>query len=258
MNEQNENSWYYVQDLETIGPESDEEIHELINNGTIKETTLLWNGSGEWHAAAESCFSQYFMKEEQQPEPDTEENENKPPVLPASLIKDGPVYWYFALLLLMTIVDAIIKAEVDGNGIPMYVYMLPIVFLNYDANRIKKTGRSISAFWAYFLTPVYLFKRARCLGRGLVHFWVSIGLIVFMVVGGLLLTVDPVIATAKQAVNQIIQENYSPSTVTCTAISVQKKLSDSISLATATLSDGTEWQITIREDKDQVWVTVVE
>jgi len=76
--------------------------------------------------------------------------------------------------------------------------------------------------------------------------------------GSLLFSIDPVKETAKQVVNQIIQENNAQSEVTCTDISMQKKLSDKVHLAVATLSDGTEWQITIREDKDQVWVTVVE
>lgn len=255
MTDQNTINWYYAHAMKTAGPLTEQEIIELIQSKKIKEKTMIWGGSGEWHPAGESIFSPHFIKEEEIPEASSGEDANTPPMLPSSAISDLAVFVYFAIWFIFSILDFTVFSEIR---IPIIVYLLPVFVLSYDCSLIKRTGRKLSSLWAYLLTPVYLYQRARCIGRGIVYFWISTAFTVVLVLGSLLFSIDPVKETAKQVVNQIIQENNTQSEVTCTDITMQKKLSDTVHLAVATLSDGTEWQITIREDKDQVWVTVVE
>ena len=42
-------SWYYAQGSERIGPVSDTEFESLVNGGTIRPDTLVWQeGWGDW------------------------------------------------------------------------------------------------------------------------------------------------------------------------------------------------------------------
>jgi hypothetical protein len=46
--------WYYVENGQSIGPVSDDKMHDLLNKGTINQTTMIWKeGMPNWVTVAQ-------------------------------------------------------------------------------------------------------------------------------------------------------------------------------------------------------------
>jgi hypothetical protein len=74
--------WYYVLDGQRQGPVPNPDIVKLVQSGTIKPETLVWNGEGDWVAAEKTVLSSLFMKKQPPPLPVSTPKASSPPPLP--------------------------------------------------------------------------------------------------------------------------------------------------------------------------------
>lgn len=186
---QTANAWHYVQSGEKRGPVSEAAIREMLERKEVQPDTQVWRkGMTQWISLRESDLGELVASE--------------PPSLAPSTIGNGYV-WVLALLpLLYGVVDASIAASNHKALVWSHIAGAPYrpsanlswqipTFINallgfLDNQRLNKAGYGTFATraMAIFLTPIYLFVRAKKLKQTP---WYGITWIVTMIIGFILI-----------------------------------------------------------------------
>lgn len=181
-------TWHYEQDCQRLGPISIPEIETLIRANAINGQTLVWApGLPEWVALSQTELRSCLV------------HSQVPPALPSTKISSVAVGVLCVAPLIGLMLEAMLAGAMASNEFTVkyevaaalqsnkywYVTLLLNVGLSLlDNNRLKKAGVNTDAFGKFaFIVPVYLWKRAKSLQRGMAFFWI------WMVTFGLTLTV---------------------------------------------------------------------
>lgn len=227
--------WYYADKGVRTGPVTRERMEELVRQGAVTETTSVWPGAGEWRPARDSELAPLFV-----PAPDA------PPPLPPQDIDNRFAWAAAAVPLAGTLVE---EAFNLGIGF-LYYLLLNSVLCFVDEKRLKAAGhKAPESGWA-MLVPVYLWRRASLLGHQKHYFWCWIAAFAISLLVG-----------SDRNLEQSFMEpanRYLASTgieVVCRKVTLDRRLDNGNYQATASLSDGTTWPITVWEDNRGLHVT---
>ncbi|NTZ82557.1 DUF4339 domain-containing protein [Burkholderia metallica] len=173
--------WHYEKDGNRLGPVSDDDVRQLVQQRALASHTLVWKqGFTDWCALGETELARHL------------EAATAPPALPAAHI-DNVVVWLLACAPLIGMVTEAMLAgalapsdELAGLAGQMAVrtgqYWWVTLVLNIglsvlDERRLKRAGVDTSGFGKLVLiVPVYLWKRAKSLNQTPSYFWTWIAL----------------------------------------------------------------------------------
>ena len=170
-----EQKWFYEDKKQRHGPVSFDEMKKLINSGTIGYGNMVWtNGYPDWVKIENSELKGVL-------------SETAPPPLKGDSVSNAMVWIIAVLPLAGEFVRAFVLGAMYPNNFEFnqavakgelwYItFLLNIVFCIADRFALKKAAINVDKIiiWAFFLIPVYLFKRARYLHQNLAYFWVWI------------------------------------------------------------------------------------
>ncbi|MFQ3071254.1 DUF4339 domain-containing protein [Neisseria polysaccharea] len=170
-----EQKWFYENKKQRHGPVSLDEMKNLISTGVISYGNVVWtNGYPDW-VKIENSELKIFL------------SEAAPPPLKGESVSNVMVWMIAFLPLAGEFIRGMILGSMYSNvydlnqaiinGELWYVTLvLNIVFCIADGLMLKKAAIDVKRFiaWAFFLMPVYLYKRARYLNQSLAYFWVWI------------------------------------------------------------------------------------
>ncbi len=227
-------TWYYVNNGEQIGPVNIDEIKTIIRSGKITESTKVWNDEGDWKPASETYLSSLF------PQPDP----TIPPPLMAEDVDNKFMWMLVAVPVLGTIIDLIVGA----------VLILPSIIANitlcyFDEKKLKSAGHKAPTLWMIFIVPIYIWKRCTLLNHKKYYFgaWVCTFILsILLSIGGHQVVLEQ---TACPLVSDIIKKQLYGS-AECMDVTIDKGVKPGFYKATATLDNGNELRITIKEGRN--------
>jgi hypothetical protein len=160
--------WYYISNGAKNGPVSAIIIKDLLNKKAITADTYVWRKAmTDWSTIRESDLEAFVS--------------SKPPAISAKLIGNGFVWTLSVLPLVFSFINALIEANNQqaaaltwGLGFPYHptaelpwqLTGLSVASFGWlDHRRLANAGYGSkwTRFLAVFLTPVYLFVRAKML-----------------------------------------------------------------------------------------------
>jgi hypothetical protein len=152
--------WFYEKSGARIGPKTEEELRELLEQGEVSYETLVWH----------SQMGKQWKKVK-----DTELQLEKCPPLPASHVNNSVAWAIILVPVLGSIIEIILGDHIDdfdpySFDVLIFYFVTYCVLASVDSHIIKTSGHRNIALWV-ILIPVYLYKRAKALGQGLFHFW---------------------------------------------------------------------------------------
>lgn len=170
-------TWHYEKEGQRHGPITVPEIETLIRANTINGQTLVWAPSlPEWVALSQTELRGCLV------------HSQVPPALPSTKISNVAAGVLCVAPLIGLMLEAMLAGAMASNEFTVqnevamalqsnkywYVTLLLNVGLcMLDNNRLKKAGVNTDAFGKFaFFVPVYLWKRAKSLQRGMVFFWI--------------------------------------------------------------------------------------
>ena len=170
-----EQKWFYEDKKQRHGPVSSDEIRELINTGAIGYGNMVWtNGYPDWVKIENSELKEVLFGV-------------APPPLRGDSVSNAMVWIIAVLPVAGEFLRGMILGATHSNiyelnlalasGQLWYLTLvLNTIFCIADGFALKKAAIDVNKFilWAFFLVPVYLFKRARYLHQSLAYFWVWI------------------------------------------------------------------------------------
>lgn len=150
-------NWYYELEGEKKGPVLGSEILKLVEDKSLFPYSLVWKeGMSEWLKISEIAEFK---------------NLSEPPPLPISHVSSGYILSVVTLPIwgafLQLIICAVLAKENDelmwqyyDNKIWIFSYMvINTILCAIDSSNLAKSGSKVSAIWAFFLVPVYIYKR---------------------------------------------------------------------------------------------------
>ncbi|HFH3921545.1 DUF4339 domain-containing protein [Pseudomonas aeruginosa] len=162
--------WHYEQNGERKGSLDQQQIIDLIRNGTLTYGSMVWKkGMGAWAKIEQTELRQHL--EELGPPPLTGSGVNNKIVW---LLAFAPIIGY----LLESFVAGLFGANEAQWGRAMsenrYWYVtlaLNIALSVLDSKRLKQAGYDVSRFKGWvFVVPVYLYQRSKLLNQNLAYF----------------------------------------------------------------------------------------
>ena len=235
-------AWHYDNGGVRVGPISTAEIRQLAASGGIKPETSVWGGSGNWIAAKDSSIADAFAPVV-----------GSPPALPASAV-DNTFAWLTAAAWL---VGTILEGVLNTTLVPLFI-IANITLCYFDDRKLKAAGHRSPEGWSVALVPVYLWKRANCLGTGRKIFWTWITVVVLSLFIETMFQELHLETAAQPLVTRIIQEQLG-GTATCVDVTIVESVTEDLHRATATLNNGNSLQILIEEKDDEtIFVTIAQ
>lgn len=236
--------WYYAFNGEQVGPVGIEEIKSLIAVGTITSHTHVWNGTGDWRAAhAVDVLASLFAQDKS----------NVPPPLHGTVIDNRYVWAVVAVPIVGTVIEIL-----AGTGLWWLFLAANIVCCILDEKKLKAAGHHAPDNWMAFIVPVYLWKRAELLGHKKHYFWgwiAAFAVSILMSAGNDQAMIEE---TACMTVTELLAERLSSRAATCMAVTITDEVSSGFYRATATLDNGKDLRITIKDQgQGEIYVTIV-
>lgn len=153
-------TWHYNLNGTAVGPVSGEELLSLYGKGTVDEATLVWDSAegGEWRKYGDV---QAFR------------STDAPPPLPTVAVSDACVWTIVSIPVIGGLAELII-AESFGIATSGWGFLVCYVVIYgllawQDERIIADSGRRVGSgaiwVWGALLVPVYLFLRAKRLGK---------------------------------------------------------------------------------------------
>jgi hypothetical protein len=162
--------WYYVAETSRLGPVSQEELTQLIDQGAIRKYTPLWNGQGDWQLASD--FEELsHLPFNSDPVPNRNPNPDETVVpFPA----DNLLAWFIVFLPAMDVLSNLFtKSIADWLFFASYIAACAL-----DTRRLKKDGllASEKLWWVWWFLPIpaYIWRRSKLLKQGPVYIAISI------------------------------------------------------------------------------------
>lgn len=165
--------WFYESNGNRVGPVDIEEVRAKYDIGIINDNTEVWRpGYSDWKKIRETeVFEQIGI--------------STPPPLSGSKVNNSFVW----ILAFVPVIGAIFLyfIRLNFNDIPSYVDTILFIILNsifagIDEYKLKKAGyEAHNFFWAIFLVPVYLWKRATIAKQSRSYFWVWVIVFVLLI-----------------------------------------------------------------------------
>jgi hypothetical protein len=145
--------WYYTLNGRREGPVQNNYILKMIGNGTINNSNLVWSKNlNNWTPIAETIFAK---------------KSNTPPPLLGISVNNTLVWWLAFVPIIGLIVENVIANQINRDLSYLWIVTLAlnILFCILDEKNLKRAGYQTGNIvgWAFFLVPIYLFKRASLL-----------------------------------------------------------------------------------------------
>ncbi|MEF2965848.1 DUF4339 domain-containing protein [Paenibacillus sp. M1] len=145
--------WFYALRGERLGPVSRHELLDLYKSEKVFLTTKVWkSGMSEWADISQT---------------DLIDLSSEPPPLKAEDINNTLVWILAFTPILGTLLEYIISGAIGAASGSLWFITLVLntILCVNDKRKLKKAGYNTKAmlFWAIFLVPVYLFRRAHLL-----------------------------------------------------------------------------------------------
>jgi hypothetical protein len=242
--------WYYSFNGRQVGPLHDEQIIKLIENGTIKPETNVWNNYEDlWKNAIETELSSYFQNNQLPPPPDSLQNPNylPPPPLPGTDV-DNTFVW---LVVIVPVLGGIIEFAVGQSLIWVY-WILNTILLSFDQMKLKNAGYKAPNFWLIIIIPVYLWRRSTILRQKRSYFWTWIFIFIFSIILAALLSRESIEEQSCTIVTNILYEHLNSSDVKCKKVEITNEISDSLAEGRVTLTNGNTLRILIKKNDGKV------
>jgi len=167
--------WHYADSSGSFGPYPLTHIKDLITEGKISGSTMLWKGQGEWKPARETELGYLFIAPTLAATPasviPSVPAAPAQPVQTPSGIHNGFV-WALAAVPIIGIV--IYAASGFASKLVFFVifFVLNSLFFWLDQKMLKERGHPVPASkWANVI-PVYLWQRAKALNQRKFYVWI--------------------------------------------------------------------------------------
>jgi hypothetical protein len=151
--------WYYTLLGRRLGPVSEAEVVNLLENSTLDGSTLVWReGLNDWIPVNQTAIKW---------------TRKAPPPLTGSAVGSGLVWVIAVAPILGALLEKVVE---ESSGRPPHSFWFITLLINLalcviDSLAIKRAGHNTSSFggWAW-LVPVYLFKRSKALKQSPAYF----------------------------------------------------------------------------------------
>lgn len=162
--------WYYLQDMERVGPFSEEEILKRLAEGNIDASVQVWNRSlPDWQPFSSSSLASLARRDAS----------ITPPPVPGAFVGTGLVWVLAFCPIIGGICTLLLSPLVNTAGGLFWITPLLTLLLAYaDDRRLNRAGYDTKRLGAAWLIPVYLWKRAGMLHQSRAYFWVWCGTMV--------------------------------------------------------------------------------
>lgn len=245
-------SYYYTSENgEPVGPISFEELVSLIKNNELKRSTFIWNGEGEWRPIKDTEFNEYIKLNNASypppppPPPPTRDFSNSSTPQNTNHDVNNKLAW----------------AIVASTFFYIFGYIVGVVLAFLDYKKIKEKGLEVPAKWTVFIPIVYLWKRSNLFENTKKLFWIGCLGVVF----SLSILIDEFGSSYSSSameteacyqVTQMLQmgpsligiDGYGIEDLQCDYVNVNYEMESGKYAATATLDNGHELGITIKND----------
>ncbi len=180
--------WHYEYKGQRLGPVSEPQMRELIQQRVIAGSTLVWSqGQADWLPLERTELAAHLVHQVA--------SASSPPPLPGSRVPNDVVWVLAVAPLLGLVLESLLAGALAPSGelaeqavlvaIASGTYWYVSLALNValsllDDWRLKKAGVDTAGFGKLALiVPVYLWKRAKALGQRPVYFWIWLVTFVF-------------------------------------------------------------------------------
>lgn len=219
----------------TIFQKSRDEILDGIKKGEIKQYALLREEGGEWISIENSVFGREFEMLLVPPPPFFRSKPTN------EQISDVPIWFMIVLSICAMILAAIVFKD---NPLAYVVHMASwvafCVIAFIDGKALKELGVKPPHFlWAGLLLPAYLYLRSKELKknqRPLIIWGAFIAITMFLAIFATPSTAA-LERTAVSLVSELLAEKFPGSSVVCTQVAINRKVSDRLYTATAYLDN---------------------
>ncbi|WP_370598635.1 DUF4339 domain-containing protein [Plesiomonas shigelloides] len=234
-------TWHYVENGVQVGPLTIDEMKKAINDGKIIASTKVWPGHGDWVHASETLLSEFLCKHE---------TATPPPLLGEDI--DNRFMW---ILVAVPVIGALIDL-IAGTTLFIPTIVANIVLCILDEKKLKAAGHLSPVHWSVFIVPVYIWKRTILLNHKKHYFaaWIAAFVLsIILSIGGSQAAIED--AACPVVTDIIKQQLYG--TAKCVDVTIDKELKTGFYKATATLDNGNELKITIKEkDNGMIYVQI--
>jgi hypothetical protein len=134
------------------GPVQNKSISKMIEDGTINNSTLVWNKNlNQWTPIAETIFAR---------------RSNTPPPLLGTAVNNTLVWWLAFVPIIGLIVKNLVANRINRDLSYFWIFTiaLNVLFCILDEKKLKRAGYRTGQIFSWaILVPIYLFKRASVL-----------------------------------------------------------------------------------------------
>lgn len=141
--------WYYLSDNDRKGPVTEQQVADLVANGTIIRGTMVWKeGLDKWIKIEDTSLNHIVQR--------------VMPAAPGNSVSDK---WIWALATIPLFVNYILAGCFPTFSIPVVSFItmtLNVTFALFDVIDLKKNGID-AGNWVWLgliLVPIYLFVRS--------------------------------------------------------------------------------------------------
>ncbi|MEO6847046.1 MAG: DUF4339 domain-containing protein [Chthoniobacterales bacterium] len=155
-------NWYYLADnASKQGPFEEAAIQELISEKTITGENQVWNDElPAWQPLKSSELAKYL--------------EIVPPPTPGHMV---PKLWIWLLgfaPLWGSVISVFLIVAFKNQNADWATLVINVICCAMDERALKKCGYDTKTMGAWWLIPVYMWKRATVLKTGRITFWIWI------------------------------------------------------------------------------------